>query len=229
MKINVCDNPIAGVCVMHWAMLLRVISDRQRHLRWYCLHFSHWRGRRLSWGVGRRDLTQQAGENLILCPRWIKTSKYIIHGVKRPSGIVFFMRRLLRDVSFPFQNEQVHSADPHFAKSNAVAFSSVLRLFKCIFHQICNQAMCRGSSGAVIISLQSLFGTVTADDSTANINRTKSIVFILRYCYIRTHISIASMWKYQRRFGNVYYVQPFKAGCRSEWWTLFFNSLISGS
>lgn len=118
MKINVCDNTIAAaVCVTHWAMLLRVISDRQRHLRWYCLHFSHWRGRRLSWGVGRRDLTQQAGENLILCPRWIKTSKYIIHGATRPSGIVFFMRRLLRDVSFPFQNEQVHSADPHFAKA----------------------------------------------------------------------------------------------------------------
>lgn len=44
-------------------------------------------------------------------------SKYTIHRVKRPSRIVFFMRRLLRDVSFPFQNEQVHSADPHFAKA----------------------------------------------------------------------------------------------------------------
>lgn len=88
MKIYVSDNTMATVCEMHWAMLLRVISDRQRHLRWYCLHFSHWRGRRLSWGVGRRDLIQRAAENLILCPRWIKTSKYIILWVKRPSRSV---------------------------------------------------------------------------------------------------------------------------------------------
>lgn len=147
--INVSDNTIATVCDMHWAMLLRVISDRQRHLRWYCLHFSHWRGRRLSWGVGRRDLTQRAGENLILCPRWIKTSKYIIHRLKKPSRIVLFMRRLLRDVSFPFQNEQVHSADPHFAKATPWPSAPFYVFFKCIFHQICNEAMCVGSSWAV--------------------------------------------------------------------------------
>lgn len=133
-------------------MGLRVISDRQRHLRWYCLHFSHWRGRRLSWGVGRRDLTQRVGENLILCPRWIKTSKYIIHRVKRPWRIVcIFMRRLLRDVSFPFQNEQVHSADPHFAKATPWPWAPFYVFLKRISHQICSNAMCRGSSWTVII------------------------------------------------------------------------------
>lgn len=82
------------------------------------------------------------------------------------------MRRLLRDVSFPFQNEQVHSADPHFAEATpwpSAPFYVFLNVFLIKFGMKLYVA---------VLTEQELFtswllGTVTVGDSTAKINRTK--------------------------------------------------------
>lgn len=93
--------------------------------------------------MGRRDLTRRAGENLILCPRWIKTSKYTVPRARRPSQTAFidaaFVARCV--VSIPGASAL---GGPRFAEATPWPSAPFYVFLNAFSRQFCNNAMCCG-------------------------------------------------------------------------------------